>query len=152
VSRSQHTVINRIAVADVAVAMGPRNQRRVATSGLALGVIVVVAGAALLLRPSSNPGPAATNASTQAHTPTFVTEQIVYGMSKAVVLRRIGKPTKIVGACWQYDENEKIRGGANFLNAERVCFLSGIYSYAYSEVDNHWTYPTDPINLPHPVG
>jgi hypothetical protein len=148
----QHIVIRRVTVADVAVGMGPRNKRRVATSATALGVVIVVAAATLLLRPSSNPGPAATNGSTPANAPTFVTQKIVYGMSKAVVLHRIGKPSKIVGACWQYDEHEKIRGGANVLNAERVCFLSRIYSYAYSEIDNHWNYPTDPIDLPHPVG
>jgi hypothetical protein len=148
----QHTVIQRVTVADVAVAMGPRNKHRVVTSATTLGVVVVVATAVLLLRPSSDPGPAATSASSRANAPTFVTQKIIYGMSKAVVLRRIGKPAKIVGACWQYDENEKIRGGANFLNAERVCFLSAIYSYSYSEVDDHWNNPTDPINLPHPVG
>jgi hypothetical protein len=143
-----------VAIADVALAMGPRNRRRL--TGGAIGLVVLVASVAaifLLLRPPNHPGSASSAGVPQlAAAPTFVTDKIVYGMSKAQVLHRIGHATKTVGACWQYDENEKIRNGENFLNAQRVCFLSGIYSYDYSKIDGKWNYPTDSIKLPHPVG
>jgi hypothetical protein len=143
-----------MAVAPVAVKMGPRNRRRLSGGVIGLGVFTaIVAAAFLLLRPPNHTGSASSTGSPQvAAAPTFVTDKIVYGMTKAQVLQRIGHATKTVGACWQYDENEKIRNGENFLNAQRVCFLSGIYSYDYSKIDGKWNYPTDSIKLPHSVG
>jgi hypothetical protein len=143
-----------VAVADVALAIGPRNKRRLIGGAISLGVLAaIVAAAFLLLRPPNQTGSASSVGSPQVGAaPTFVTDKIVYGMTKAQVLHRIGRATKTVGACWQYDENEKIRDGQNFLNAQRVCFLSGIYSYDYSKIDGKWTYPTDSIKLPRSVG
>lgn len=111
---------------------------------------MVTAGAVvvflLLVRPSNRGAPGSSTASTQVpgH-PVSVTEKLVYGMGKGEVLRRVGRPSKTVGACWQYDENLKIRGGQNTLDAERVCFLGQAYSYSYSEVDGKWYYPTTPL-------
>lgn len=134
--------------------MGPRNKRRLTGSAISMGLIVTIAAAAFLLfRPPSDSGSGSSTGSTQrAAAPTFVTDKIIYGMTKAEVVRRIGNPTKTVGPCWQYDENEKIRNGENFLNAQRVCFLSGAYSYDYSEIDGTWNYPSNSFKLPHPVG
>lgn len=115
-----------------------------------VGVIATGAGVVflLLMRPSSHAGSGSSAASPQVpgH-PVFVTEKLVYGMGKADVLHRVGRPSRTVGACWQYDENLKIRGGQNTLDAERVCFLGQVYSYSYSEVDGKWHYPTMPLKI-----
>lgn len=79
--------------------------------------------------------------------PVLVTEKLVYGMKTRDVLRRVGRPAKTVGACWQYDENLKIRGGQNTLDAERLCFLGGVYAYSYPEIDGKWRYPTTPLRI-----
>lgn len=141
-----------MALAPVAVTMGLRNQRRLTMGAIVLGVVSVAAAAAFLLLPSSHSGAGSARPVERVHPPTFVTDKIVYGMKKVEVIQRIGHPAKTVGPCWQYDENEKIRNGEDFLDAERVCFLSGVYSYDYSEIDGKWNYPTDSINLPHPIG
>lgn len=142
-----------MAVADFGIAIRPRNKRRLTSGAIALGVIAVVAtGVALVLRPPPHSGTASSAGSTHAAAPKLVTQQLVYGMTKAEVLRRVGRPAKTVGACWQYNENVKIRGGENTLNAERVCFLSGVYSYEYSQTDGKWFYPTTPLTLPPGLG
>lgn len=142
-----------MALADLGVAIGPRNKRRLAGSTITVIAVAAVAAAGfLLLRPTQHTGPASSAGPTHAAAPTFVTDKLVYGITKAEVVRRVGNPTKTVGACWQYDENEKIRGGQNTLNAQRVCFLAGIYSYDYSEIDGKWFYPTTPLEVPSGLG
>lgn len=137
-----------MAVADLGVAIGPRSRRRLTTGAIVVaGIAVISAAALLLLRPPTGSGPASSLGSTRPAPPRFVTEKIVYGMSKAEVRRRIGEPTKAVGACWQYDENEPIRNGQNMLDAQRVCFLGGVYSYDYSRIDGKWFYPTTPLKV-----
>ena len=139
-----------MAVADLGVAIGPRNRRRISAAAAVVGVIA--AGAVVvflvLMRPSNHParGTSATSTRVPGH-PVSVTEKLVYGMGPSEVVRRVGRPTRTVGACWQYDENLKIRGGQNTLNAERVCFLGGVYSYSYSEIDGKWYYPTTPLTI-----
>jgi hypothetical protein len=133
--------------------MGPRNRRRLTTGGIVVGVIAAAAAAVvLLIHWADNSGPALSSGTARVPVPTFVTDTLVYGMSKAEVLRRAGQATKTVGACWQYNENEKIRGGANTLNAQRVCFLSGLYSYDYSEIDGKWIDRTTPLKVPPDIG
>jgi hypothetical protein len=141
-----------MAVADVAVAMGPRNQRRVVSGSIALALVAGVAALGHQFLPSSHPGSSSFAGLARVPAPMFVTDRIVYGMTKAEVLRRIGPPTQSVGPCWQYDENEKIRGGENTLDAQRVCFLSGIYSYDYPKVDGRWNDPTTPLKVPSHLG
>jgi hypothetical protein len=134
--------------------MGPRNRRRVIAGAVSLLVVAAIAVAGYFLFMRSNGSQSASSAQT-AHAPKsrpLVTQQIVYGMTKADVLRKIGKPTKTVGACWQYTENKSIWDGEHIINADRVCFLSGVYSYQYSKMDGEWNYPTDSINPTHAVG
>ena len=150
--RMEYTATTRLAATDAAVTMGPRNQRRLIAGAASPLVLAAISAAGYLLFVHSNDGATAASAQTTHAAPNLVTDKLIYGMTKAEVLHRIGKPTTTVGACWQYNENEKIRDGQNVLNAERVCFLSRIYSYDYSEIDGTWNYPTDSINLPHPVG
>ncbi len=63
-------------------------------------------------------------------------------MTKQQVLRHIGNPTRKVrdhGAdCWQYAENRTFRGGTE--NAVRICFLSGVYSLDWEQINGKWIY------------
>jgi hypothetical protein len=140
-------------VADLGVAMGPRNQRRLVTGAIASGAIAALVAGGLLLHPFNQSGPASSGGSVHvASQPKLVTQKLIYGMTKAQVVRRVGQPTRTVGACWQYDENLKIRNGEDTVNAERVCFLGGVYSYNYSKMDGTWEYPTTPLVVPKGLG
>lgn len=137
-----------MAVADFGVAIGPRSKRRLAIGAIVVAATVLITAAGLLLlRPLNAPGPVSSAGSVHPATPRLVTDEVVYGMSKPEVRRRVGEPTKTVGACWQYNENKLIRGGQNMLNAQRLCFLGGVYSYDYSRIDGKWFYPTTPLTI-----
>lgn len=139
-----------VSAADAAVAMGPRNRRRVVTGVVGVALAVAVAAAlALLLRPTTNSRSIASSGSSHASAPKLLTDRLVYGMTKAEVVRRVGKPATTVGACWQYRENTRIWAGQHVLNAVRVCFLSGVYSYEYFKMDGAWEYPTTPLEIGH---
>ena len=146
------TALARMTPTGAGFAVGPRNKRRLTAGAISFGVIAVIAAALfLILRPSSHPA-SASSSSTHVSARPLVTQKIVYGMTKAEVLRRIGKPVKTAGACWQYTENKSIWDGQHIINAERVCFLSGIYSYDYSKMDGEWNYPTTPLTVPKNLG
>jgi hypothetical protein len=135
-----------MAVADVAVQIGPRNRRRLTNGAAGLVVIAAIAAVVLLTRPSNHAGPALSTQSTghvTSKTDKFF--QLVYGLSRQQVLRKVGQPTKTLGNCWEYRLNVEIRDGQNMLNALRLCFEGGGYSYQYSEIDGKWFYPTDPL-------
>ena len=83
-----------------------------------------------------------TSAPTPVHLTHTLTDRLVYGMTKRQVLRRLGRPTKTVGTCWEYREHVEIER-LGILNAERVCFLGGTYVYRTSEIDGSWDYPDD---------
>lgn len=133
-----------MAVADLGLAIGPRNRRRITRGAIVAGLVVATAATlVLLVRRSHHAGPGPSAASSKAPArPVTVTSKLVYGMSKGDVLRLAGRPARSVGPCWQYQENLKIWQGKHTVNAERVCFLGGTYSYAYSEIDGKWIYPT----------
>ena len=136
------------ALADSAVAIGARNRRRTTAAAVSLVALAAVTAAAfLLLRPANNSSSVTSSGSSRSSAPTLVTDRLVYGMTKAEVLRRVGKPTRTVGACWQYRENKSIWNGQHVLNAVRVCFLSGVYSYQYYKMDGAWFYPTTPLKI-----
>src|SRR6476469_4893650 len=128
------------------VTMGPRNKRRLIASAITLGVVVVVAMMVLILRPTTRPLSSPT-AAVKKPAQSSVTQRLVYGMSKADVMRRVGRPTVTVGACWQYNEDRTIWDGQHTVNAERVCFLGGVYSYSYYKMDGKWFYPTTSLKV-----
>jgi hypothetical protein len=66
-------------------------------------------------------------------------DKLRIGMTKSQVRSRIGTPSRVLGACWQYDEHLTVR--EDTLDAERVYFLDGVYLYRYSKVDGCWDYP-----------
>jgi hypothetical protein len=135
-----------MAVADVAVQIGPRNTRRLTAGAITLVVAVAIATAALLERPSTPAGPTLSSQSAShvaSKAETFF--HLVYGLNRKQVLAKVGKPTKTVGNCWEYRLNVEIRGGQNLLNAMRLCFSGGGYAYSYSEIDGKWFYPTDSL-------
>lgn len=70
----------------------------------------------------------------------LITARVVFGMSKAQVLRRLGPPAKKRGACWQYREGVTLHE-RHTIEAERLCFVSGRYSYTYPEIDGRWRLP-----------
>lgn len=132
-----------MAVAGVGVAMGPRNRRRLTTAAVALGAIAAIAvlvvwrgGGTALVRSTSQ----SSGMRVPAHL-TLLPDKLTYGMSTQQVLRRIGKPERIAGSCWQYRENVKDFAGQT-INAVRVCFFSNAYSSNYVEIDGKWRDPT----------
>jgi hypothetical protein len=130
------------------VAIGARNRRRTTAAAVSLVALAAVTAAAfLLLRPANNSSSVTSSGSSRSSAPTLVTDRLVYGMTKAEVLRRVGKPTRTVGACWQYRENKSIWNGQHVLNALRVCFLSGGSSYQSYKMDGAWFYPTTPLKI-----
>jgi hypothetical protein len=129
-----------MAVADVAVAMGPRNQRRLAGGAAALAVLLALGAALMLLGRSGGSGPVAAHYAGPTDSRfTASSARLVYGMTKRQVLALVGPPEKTVGRCWQYRVNKLIRG--TLLNAERVCFESGAYSDLQLETDGAWNRP-----------
>jgi hypothetical protein len=127
-----------MAVADVAVQMGPRNTRRLTT-----GAIVVAAVAALGLFAARGTfiGGKHQSGQTASRHLKLIPDKLIYGMTRQQVLRRIGRPETIAGNCWQYPENLKNFVGQT-VNAVRLCFESNMYSNDYMELDGKWRNPT----------
>ena len=119
--------------------LGPRNKRRLAHAGIALGVAVIVVGGIALLRSSHQP-------STASHRPYPASGRfaIFSGMSQVDVLQRAGRPTTRRGSCWQYDTRRPIqyrtRTGPRegLLTAVKVCFFAqAVYDVRY-QIDGKW--------------
>lgn len=154
-----------MAVANVAVEMGPRNRRRVIKGSIWLGVIAaIVAAVVLLTRPANQSGPGLSAGATQGigkggvpstpiHDKIF---SLSFGITKKQVLRRLGPPTKIVGNCWQYTVNEAsytLQQGKVFIdgveNADRLCFSFGdMYTSNRTELNGRWLPPPGRATLP----
>lgn len=144
-----------MAVADLGVAMGPRNRRRLTTGGIALAVTLAAVVASLfLIRSASHAGPSASSTSGHVHSVGGVTAIHLYsGMSKAQVLRSAGRPAARQGSCWLYHTNQEVGppGQALHLDALKACFFTGhVYDIHY-KVDGAWMKP-GPARLPAPVG
>ena len=151
-----------VAVANVAVQMGPRNTRRLINGEIALGVVAALVAAFVLLTRSPNPSGSGLSAgssqgigSRASATPMLdKLTSVPLGTTKQQVRRRLGAPTKIVGKCWQYAVNEEtyeIHGGrrynAGMWNAERLCFgwPGGILASTESEINGTWYGPGAPV-------
>jgi hypothetical protein len=93
-----------MAVADVAVQMGPRNRRRTAQGGIALGVIAAIV---LIVSLSHAKNQAAAPAQ-PAHASQAVArfeknaKHLVFGMTKRQVQHIAGLPATVTGRCWLY--------------------------------------------------
>ena len=132
---------------DVAVAIGARNKRRLTTGGIALSASVVVSGLALWFfggLPFVHGSNHSESSTPVARVITLIPQRpgFPYGMTKQQMLRRLGKPEKIAGQCWQYPEN--IKNFANppqLINAVRMCFYAGQYQVWFMELDGLWRYP-----------
>jgi hypothetical protein len=133
-----------MAVADVGVAMGPRNQRRLTAGSVTLGGVLAIAVVALWLFGGGLP---LTHATHQSGTPvarhlTLIPDRLVYGMTEPQVLHKIGQPERIAGNCWQYHEGVRNFVGQT-VNAVRVCFFDNTYSTSYyMEIDGKWRDPS----------
>ncbi|HZQ81079.1 MAG TPA: hypothetical protein VFB25_03770 [Gaiellaceae bacterium] len=129
-----------MAVADVAVEMGPRNRRRAITAAIVVAAVAIVfwggRSALVASKNHSNSGPVASR-----HL-TLIPDNLTYGMTKQQMARRLGRPEKIAGNCWQYHEGVKDFVGQT-VNAVRLCFTSSGYQVSYVELDGKWRYPND---------
>src|SRR5690242_19629123 len=98
-----------MAVADVAVAMGSRNRRRLAWSGISLGVVAAAVVAAVFL--TRLPTHTAGGDSNRSHSAAYPGAWRIFdGMTKLQVFRIAGKPTVKLGSCWLYRTNFEFRG------------------------------------------
>jgi hypothetical protein len=125
----------------VGVAMGPRNTRRLAKGSIVVGGVAAIAASALWLfggLPFVHSG----STTPAARHLTLIPDGLVYGMTKPQVLRKIGRPERIVGNCWQYHEGVENFVGQT-IDAVRVCFVGNIYSTAfYQQIDGLWRDPS----------
>jgi hypothetical protein len=131
-----------MAVAPVAVEMGPRNQRRLTASAITLAAVLVIVTSGLWFfggLPFTHSANHADSTVTPRHL-TLVTDSLVYGMSRQQVAHKIGQPEKVAGGCWQYPENKMDFVGQK-INAVRVCFLGNAYSNDYVQLDGKWRLP-----------
>jgi hypothetical protein len=141
-----------VAVADLGVAMGPRNRRRLTTGGIALGLIAAaVAAGAFFIRSS---GQTVSGASHHARSAaSFRAGDLYSGMSRAQVLRLAGPPAARQGSCWLYQTDQEIGppGHAVHLDALKACFFAGHVYDVRDKIDGKWAKPA-PTRLPSPVG
>ncbi len=141
-----------VAVADLGVAMGPRNRRRLTKGGIALGLIAAaVAAGAFFIRSSSQ---TVSGASHHARSgASFNAADIYPGMSKAQLLRLAGQPAAKPGTCWLYHTDQEIGppGHAVHLDALKACFFAGHVYDIRDKIDGNWAKPA-PARLPSPVG
>ena len=104
-------------VADVAVAMGPRNKRRLSAGAIVVVGAVAIAAAALIWSSHNHSGSATSPAARSSSGPWFV-RRLVFGMTPKQVNRAVGvRPIKIQGACWVY---RSTAGTYNGLPSRRV--------------------------------
>jgi hypothetical protein len=140
-----------MAVADLGVAMGPRNRRRLTTGGIGLGLIAAaVVAVAFLIRSSTH---TVSSASRHGRSTASNAPDIYSGMSKGQLLRAAGEPAARQGTCWLYDADREIGppGHAVHLDALKTCFFAGhVYDIRY-KIDGKWAKPA-PARLPSPVG
>ena len=149
--------------------MGPRNTRRVTWVGAGLAAVALIVAVVGLTRPDDHPEPrsAASGSKSRAAASSgqaassddghaqhsyyetgHVVGKLVYGMTKQQVLRRVGRPMKVIRwqemPCWQYAVNEHVpasgAGAGYTLNAVAACFLAGRYSLPRYEIDGKWGY------------
>lgn len=120
-----------LAVADLGVAMGPRNRRRLTTSGIVSSVIAALVAGGLLLARSAG-------LSTRSSPVSPSARSFVYGMTPQQVRGLAGRPTATRGTCWQYRVEVGMVGSASLAgvaggptaDSVRLCFFAGVFSSA----------------------
>jgi hypothetical protein len=149
-----------MAVADVAVSLGPRNQRRLAKSAIVIGVIAAVVATVLLTRsPQSQPPLSGRSAGGTA----AANGRLVFGMTPPQVRRLTGRPKITQGSCWIYQAKAGMVGSVSLLpSGERVpaslatselklCFFAGVYSSAslrfFDRQNGVWRWVGWPIRI-----
>jgi hypothetical protein len=130
---------------DVAVAMGPRNKRRLTTGSIVVSSVAAIAASALWFfggLPFVHSADHSGSATPAARHLALIPDGLVYGMTKPQVLRKIGRPERIAGNCWQYHEGVENFVGQT-IDAVRVCFVGNTYSTAfYEQIDGLWRDPS----------
>jgi hypothetical protein len=128
-----------MAVADVAVSIGPRNQRRLARGAIVIGVAAAVVAAVLVTR-SPHSQSALSGRSAESTVP--ANGHLVFGMTPQQVRRLTGRPTIKQGSCWIFQAKAGMVGSVPLLpSGDRVpaalatselklCFFAGVYSSA----------------------
>ncbi len=141
-----------MAVAPVAVEMGPRSKRRLRTGAIVLGVAAVAWAGLLLFFGRANQNSHNGNTAGEVYG-TFGSFGIPSGSTSKEVLARLGPPDQKRGGCWIYRVNGDTFHGTKILpqiagiDAVRYCFFGGD---VVSTVEDHWR----PVNgrdpYPHP--
>jgi hypothetical protein len=136
-----------MAVAPVALEMGPRNSRRLTTSAVSLAAVAVISVSGLwffgglpFVSSASH-----SNSSTPVERVIILIPQrpgLPFGMTKQQMIHRLGRPERIAGQCLQYSENIKDFVGGT-INAVRMCFWNGQYQHWYMERNGTWRDPYD---------
>jgi hypothetical protein len=122
-------------VSDVALSMGPRNKRRLATGGIVLIALAAIVAAAWVLSAPSGSNVSGSAGSSQA---VASTHPLSFGSSERTVRRIAGQPTTARGNCWFYKPKAGMVGsipmgqpGSNaFKTADslKLCFFGGLSS------------------------
>ncbi|HST14980.1 MAG TPA: hypothetical protein VLJ44_09055 [Gaiellaceae bacterium] len=138
----------RMAVADVAVAMGPRNQRRVRNAALAAVVVIALLGLGFFLTHHSSSGSGAASKAARQGASISRATHLVYGMTPQQVQHFAGRAQSVRGGCWYYmpmlAKDGATRVGALTVgfpgtpsmssNQIKLCFYSGVLSFEYTHV------------------
>ena len=147
-----------VAVAPVAVEMGPRSRRRITTGAVTLIATVAVVTLGLWFFGGLPFGDSANHSRSSepiGRVITLIPQQpnMAYGMTKQQMVQRLGHPVKIDGQCWEYPENVKNFVGG-LINAVRLCFWNNQYQHWYMELDGKWradTYRGARVVIPPPT-
>jgi hypothetical protein len=131
-----------VAVADVAVELGPRNRRRLAAAGSTLAVIAALVAYASLTHWPGGSGAGSSARSTHAGA---ATANLVFGMTRQQVQHLTGRPTATRGSCWLFRPTATGMVGsisvwpswatkpydARVMGDLELCFVGNAYSVAY---------------------
>lgn len=154
-----------MAVAPVAVEMGPRNTRRLITGATIVAVVGSVLAAMLLLLGRPNGHGAASSARTTRAVPAAPGARLIFGMTQQQVRRSTGAPASTQGNCWLFHPSKtgvvgSISVQPAFSRAPydpsttgdlKLCFAGGAFSYGFLRVldqQNHrWVWGAWPLEL-----
>jgi hypothetical protein len=152
-----------MALAPVAVEMGPRNRRRLTAGTVSVALIGATVASLLLLfdRSPGHPEFSSVRPAT-THAPTA---RLIFGMTEKQVRHRTGEPAAIQASCWVFHPNKTGMVGsvsvqpsfattpyeASTTGALKVCFSGGLFSYGQLRMldkQNHkWIWAPWPLAL-----
>ena len=151
-----------MAVAPVAVEIGPRNKRRLMTGTVVLTVLGASVAGLLVTRPPGHPGSTSPARSGQSASPSA---RLVFGMSPQQVRHITGEPVRTQGGCWFFQPTKTgmVRSisvqpafatalyDARTTGELKLCFIGGAYSYSYLRLfipsRHEWEWTAWPLNL-----